>query len=216
MKKLFSAVMCAVLIFMMCVPAFAFEYDGGGLYKIELPNDFTELEEGKFSGKSNTKFENATFSVSYSDNTTEKFSVEESTEDELREIAEFMAQNGTNAFELANKKGSMEVVSCQKKEHPNGKSAAVIVFKTTMEGEAGEVSHLQKLYFFSGSEKTYSFSYTSAKDEDIDALDVSFDSIIITEGEPKTVKDKVIEYVILAVILLLLVLGIIRFFRRKK
>ncbi len=193
------------------VTSSAFTYNGGDLYTIELPDGYTEYDEGNFKVD-----DGSAFTIGVEDNTELKYCVSDLNEKKLRESAENMANEAVSAFALVGKEGKMEVVSVKKVKHPNGMDAAVTVFKTSAIINGEEKTHLQKVYEFGGAVNKYTFIFTPDKADDIDALDSAFDSIIINEVEAPGVVDLIIRYSVLGVIVVLLCVGIFKFLRKPK
>lgn len=209
MKKILSIVFSVCFAVLLNVSAFANLYEYKDLYSVDIPENFQQTEDGKFISD-----DNSTFIVSYEDNAELKYCVADLSEKKLKEAAEFMASEASNAFKAIGEEGKMELVSVEKIKHPNGMYAAVAVYKTSAIMNGEEKSHLQKVYEFGGANNKYTFVYTPYDDGKIDALDETFDSIIINEAELPGVVDKLGYGVVLVVIVILLVIGILRFFRK--
>ncbi len=195
----------------LCVSVSAKLYNGNDKLTIELPDDYTEVGEGKFIAD-----DDSSFSITVKEKEDKKYCIEDMSEEELLKEAETEAQLGAAAFAAIGKKGDMEVVSCKKAEHPDDKFACVTVYKTSMEKEGKTVSHLQKTYFFSCANNEYTFVYTPIKDENIDALDASFESIVINEADAESTVDKLMGMIAPAIIILLFLFGIFKFIRGRK
>ncbi len=209
MKKILSIVFFMCFAVLLNVSAFAYLYEYEGLYTVEIPEKFKQVEDDKFISD-----DNSTFIISYEDNTELKYCVDDLNEKKLKEAAEFMASEASNAFQIIGEEGKMELVSVKKIKHPNGMSATVTVYKTSAIMNGEEKSHLQKVYEFGGAINKYTFVYTPYDDKNIDALDETFDSIIINETEFPSVLDKMGCATVLIVIVVLLVVGIFKFLRK--
>ncbi len=211
MKKLtlISIVIC--LFISLSITAFAYSYSVENSYSIEMPDDFSQVGEGRFISK-----DNSSFGITVREKKDKNYCIENMSDKKLLEQAKKEAESGKDGFASLGKKGGIEVVSCQKVKHPNGKTASVTVYKTFMEKDGKEVSHLQKLYLFSCIENDYTFVYTPYDDKNIDSLDSSFDSIVIEEADAKSTVDKLLEMIPLGIIILLFLLGIFKFIRGRK
>ncbi len=210
MKKILSFFICAVLISCVVVPAKAVEYSYDGLYSIDLPEEYTEIEAHKFTGQ-----DDSAFSVTVDEND-EKKSYADMSEKEVLEYGKALEEDGTQAFKLLEKDGKMELVSAEKVKHPDGKTAIVTVIRTSVTENGKTASHLQKMYEFSCNENVYRFIYTADKDEDVDNLNDAFNSIKIEEAEIKSTTDKIVDILALCGLLLLLFIGIFKFIRGRK
>ncbi len=211
MKRILTALLCLTVAFVLCVNAYAVERKYENMYSIDLPEEYYEIEEHKFIGD-----DDSTFSVTIDENTDGEYSVENLSRKELEENAKTLAESAKEAFESINEDGGMELVSVEKIKHPNGKTAAVTVYKTYMTDGKKNVSHLQKIYEFAGVNNKYTFIYTAEKDEDIDSLDDAFNSINIFEAEAESTFDKIVNTAALAGLVCLFLLGIFRFIRGRK
>ncbi len=209
MKKILRIAFSVCFAVLLNVSVFANLYEHKGLYSVDIPDNFQQTEDGKFISD-----DNSTFLISYEDNTELKYCVSDFSEKKLKETAELMASEASNAFKAIGEEGKMELVSVEKIKHSNGMSAAVTVFKTSAILDGEEKSHLQKVYEFGGAVNKYTFVYTPYDDEKIDDLDETFNSIIINESELPGVVDKIGYAVVLIVIVVLLVVAILKFLRK--
>ncbi len=191
--------------------ALAYNYSIEGSYSIELPEDFSQVGEGQFIAD-----DNSSFGITVKEKEDKNYCIENLSNKKLLENAKKEAEAGSAAFAALGKQGGIEVISCQKVKHPNGKTASFAIYKTFMEKDGKTVSHLQKLYLFSCKENDYTFVYTPHNDENIDAIDNVFNSIVIEEPDAKSTVDKLWEMIPLSVIILLILFGIFKFIRGRK
>ncbi len=208
MKKIARILFVTLILICLCFNVSAYNFTMENSYSVELPDDFTQVGVGKFIGK-----DDSNFNISVTEKDDKKYCIDNFTEEELLKDAQEEAKQATAAFAVLGKKGGTEVVSCKKVEHPDGKIALVTVYKTFMEKDGEEVSHLQKTYYFSCENNDYSFIFTPDNDKDIDALDETFNSIKIVEPDARSTKTKLVDMIVPMVIILLFILGIIRFIR---
>ncbi len=211
MKKL-SVILIVICIFMsLSVNTFAYNYSVENSYSIEMPEDFSQVGEGKFIAD-----DDSSFGITVKEKEDKKYCIENMSEEELLEEAKNEATAAAATFALIDKVGGTEVVSCKKVSHPDNKTACVTVYETYVEKDGEKISHLQKVYFFSCEKNDYTFVYTPQKDEDIDALDNTFNSIDIAEADAKSRTDTLKEMIPLSVIILLFLFGIFKFIRGRK
>ncbi len=207
MKKFF-ALFFVLILFVTAVPCGATYNFNGERYSIELPDDYDLAGEDKFiSDKGDA------FSVSYEENT-DDFCVADLSEEEMKSYVEKLASEGTEAFKMLEMDGKMEVVSYKKIENINGKTALEIVLKTSAKKEEGETVRLQKIYLFSGEENKYTFTYTAKDEKDINALDEALNTIVINEKQIESKKDNLVTLGMCAVVVLLILVGVIKFIIR--
>ncbi len=211
MKKILTVLLCVILTGAFCVTSFAKEYSYNDMYTIDMPESFFQVDSQKFAGE-----DNSDFSITVEENQDGKYSIENISEKKLREEAQLLAKEASKAFASIGKDGKMEYVFAEKVKHPNGMTAAVMVFKTSVTEGSEEISHYQKMYEFSGVKNKYRFVYTPYSSDDVDALDDAFNSIKINESEAKSNFDKLKDYTGLVVIVVLLSIGIFKFIRGKK
>ncbi len=211
MKKILSPLICLIAVFALCVNVYAVERKYENMYSVDLPEEYYEVEEHKFVGD-----DGDTFSVTIEENTDGEYSIENLSQKELEKSAKALAESAKEAFESIGEDGGTELVSVEKSKHPNGKTAAVTVYKTYMTDGKKTVSHLQKMYEFAGVNNKYTFIYTAENDEDIDSLDDAFNSIKIFEAEAESTLDKIVSTAALAGLVCLFLLGIFRFIRGRK
>lgn len=211
MKKALCLYVCFAIAFQLGLTAFAYTYAYEDLYTLEIPDGYTEFSSGEFVAA-----DDSSFSASFEDNSELKYCVDNLSEEKLREAAEYMASEASAAFSSFGKEGKMEVISVEKKKHSSGMDAVVTVVKTTAVTNGAEETYLQKVYEFGGAVNKYTFVFTPTDSADIDSMDSTFDSIRINEVEAPGYLETAFRYVALAVILVLLCLGILKFFKKPK
>ncbi len=211
MKKILLIALAVVTLCCLCINSAAVLYEYDGLYSVDLPESFVEMEEHNFIDDNNSNFR-----ADIEDNEELNFCIRNLSDKDIKENADLLASEAKGAFEILGKDGEMKVVSCEKIKHSNGRWAVVTVFKTTVKENNKTASHLQKMYEFDGIKNKYTFIYTADKDEEIDSLDSSFDSIVIYESEAESIADKVIDRLALVGLCILLLIGIIRFIKGKR
>ncbi len=210
MKKIIATVVAISAFTSLYVNAAAYTFNGHDKYTIELPEKYIQ------SGVDSFIADNANFNVSIEEKEEKNYCIENLSNEKLLKQAKEEAEKASEAFTALGKKGGTEVVSCEKIKHPDGKTACVTVYKTSMEKSGKTVSHLQKTYEFSCKTNNYSFVYTPSNDKDIDAFDEAFNSIKIIEPDAKSTVDKLTESIPLVIIFFLIILGIFKFIRGKK
>ena len=211
MKRIISIILSVCFMCLLCVSSFAYEYKEGELFKLELPEEYTQGEEGVF-----TSSDNSVFSISYEDNTELGYSVKDLSEGKLREMAEYMAEQAGDVFASMGKNAGMELVSLEKIKHQNGMSAVVSVFKTTAVSDDETVVKYQKVYEFGGEKNKYTFTYTTSDENKIDDMDSAFSSIVIYDKDLSDLSDNIISCIVLVGLLVLIVFGIAKFLRKPK
>lgn len=211
MKKSFSLILSVVLIFQFIIGVGAYTFNENPLYTVEIPDGFGRVAENKFVSD-----DKGTFSVFITDNAEEKFCVADLDDSEMKEYAEGIAKSGEEGFKSLGMDGSVTVVSAEKLKHTNGKTALVMVFKATAKVDGKEEIRYEKMYEFTCIDNKFSFTYTPEKEEQVNDFDDCFNSIIINEAQIQSVGDKVTTGALYGGIILLLVLGIIRFIKPAK
>ena len=91
MKKLSFIITVFIFSAILCVPAFAYNFDGGSLFNIDVPEGFVETEYSD----SSYLFENNkgdTLNISFSENT-EEFCVKNMREKDFNEYKEAFAED---------------------------------------------------------------------------------------------------------------------------
>ncbi len=211
MKKIISVLSIILCLACLSVNCFAYKFTMENSYSLELPDDYTQVGESQFISD-----DDSNLNISVSQKEDKDYCIEDMSNEQLLTAAQEEAKTATAAFAALGKKGGMEVVSCEKTEHPTGKVACVTVYKTFMEKDGKQVSHLQKTYLFSCENNDYTFVYTPEHDKDIDALDNTFNSIIIEEPDAESTRDKLVGAIPPAIIVLLILFGIFKFIRGRK
>lgn len=228
MKKVLCLVLVVTILAQFGVLSSAsYVYDVEGKdFTVELPDDFDEVEDMKFIGD-----DGSNFSVSVREYTEddEDYCIDKMTDEEIKKRGQTFADLSSLAFASVNREGHFEVISAEKVQHKNGYVAFVMSLKTSAKNKDGETVRYQKVYEFTCKEHIYTFVYTSCEDGSLDAMDESFNSIVIREDEkigtfgtfvkkigPVFLKKGLPVIVLVGIILL----GIIRFIRtpekRKK
>lgn len=205
MKKFFALFFALALLVTALPCGASYLFDGNPLYSIELPDDYDLVDEDKYISDNGD-----TLVVSCEPNS-DKFCVADLSETEIKEYAQKLADEGTQAFKSLDMDGKMEIVSHKIIENINGKAALVITLKTSAKKETGETVRLQKIYEFTGEENKYIFAYTAKKDENIDALDEYFNTIVIKEKQIESKKDKLVTLGMCAGVVVLIFVGVIKF-----
>ena len=186
MKKSFSLILSVVLIFQFIIGVGAYTFNENPLYTVEIPDGFGRVAENKFVSD-----DKGTFTVFITDNAEEKFCVADLDDSEIKEYAEGIAKSGEEGFKSLGMDGSVTVVSAE------------------------EIRY-EKMYEFTCIDNKFSFTYTPEKEEQVNDFDDCFNSIIINEAQIQSVGDKVTTGALYGGIILLLVLGIIRFIKPAK
>lgn len=208
MKKMFVIFFSILICLNTCICVSAVNYDRE-LYSIQLPDDYDWMQEESYISDNGS-----TFTVSTSDNTKEKLCIADMSEEDIKEHVGEIEKLSSAAMSVVGRDGKIEVVSSEKVEHPKGMTALVTVFKTSAKKEDGTVTtKLQKMYEFTGVNNKIRFTYTAAEEKQIDALDASFDSIVIKEAEAESRLDKLGSVAMFMVFAILICLGIARFIR---
>ncbi|MBO5461783.1 MAG: hypothetical protein J6A49_00575 [Clostridia bacterium] len=215
MKKTVIIMLTLVFIFQSIPFVSAYTFNENPFYSIDMPEEFEAVGEDKFIADNDSNL-----SVSIVDNTEEKFCVADLNDSELKEYAETIASEGEEAFKSLDMDAEMTVVSYEKIKHPSGKTAVIIVFKTVATQNNKQRIRFQKLYEFTGVNNKFTFTYTATEKSQINDLDAAFDSIVINEEQIQGVGDKMTTAALFGGVVLLLLIGIIRFIRtplkRKK
>lgn len=214
MKKAISLIFVLLIFSSLAISVNAEEFNGADLFTVNLPEGFaqtgTSVSDYTFTNETGD-----TFTVSYTDNTEEDniFSPADMSEKEiekytnaLSEEAETVMQEYADAFEL-------KFLSGEKIKHKNGKTALACQAKTTITSGDKDSIYYQTMYEFGGREYKYTFTYTTADEGKKDNFNEVFDSINIFEGETQSNIDKLSGYAGAGVIVLLLIIGIVRFIR---
>ena len=208
MKKFFALFFPLALFMTMVTCNATYLFEENPLYSIELPDDYDLVGADKFISDNGD-----TFAVSYESNT-DDFCVADLKDEDMKEYAEALAEEGGQAFKLLGMDGKMEVVSYKKIENINNKTALVITLKTSVKKESGETVRLQKIYKFSGKDNKYTFTYTATDEKDIDALDDAFNTIVIKEEQIESKKDNLVTLGMCAAVVALIFVGVIKFILR--
>lgn len=214
MKKAISLTLILMLFISLAVSANAEVFNGADLFTVDIPEEFqqTDADENSFSFGNN---DGDTFIVTYVDNTEEDgvFSVKDMSEKDIEEYtstlseeAETVMKDYADAFEL-------KFLSGEKIKHKSGKTALACQTKTTITSGDKNNIYYQTMYEFGGANYKYTFTYTTADEDQKDSFNEVFASIDIFESETQSNLDKLSGYAGAGVIVLLLVIGIIRFIR---
>lgn len=205
MKKLFILFLSALLCLQtgLCVWAVNYERE---LYSVQLPDDYDWVQEESYISDNGS-----TFSVTCSDNTEEKLCIADMSEKDIAEYTGEIERLSSEAMAAFGREGKIEIVSSEKVEHPNGKTALVTVCRTGAKSGDGTTVRLQKIYEFTGVNNKFTFTYTAVEEELIDDLDDAFASIVVNEAEIDSRWDKVGSAALFGGMIILICLGIYRF-----
>lgn len=210
MKKLFALFFALIFVLQTMPFVSAYTYDSNPLYTIEMPEDFRCVQDDCFVGLGD---DDKTFSVAMTPNAEENFCIADMNDEEVQKYAQTVATQGAQAFESLGMNATMTVVSAEKIKHPNGKIALVAVFKTVVKTAGKTKEKYQKICEFSGEENKFTFTYTSKEDQ-IKDMDESFLSIVVNETQIESRSDKLSSAAIFVGVILVLLLGILRFIKR--
>ena len=194
---------CAV-----CAGAQVFEAE---LYSVNLPDGFYQAKEGGYISDNGS-----TFAVTLSDNSEVKLCFADMNEKKIDEYTSMIAEASTDAFASVGMEGEIAIVSSEKVKHQNGKTAIVTVVKTSAVMNGKKVESFQKMYEFTGENNKFTFAYTPGEESSIDDLDEAFNSIEIKEAEIDSMSDKAVSALMYIAILLLIIVGIAKFFIKPK
>lgn len=211
MKKTLSLLIATFVVMQLSVGvAASFLYEGED-FSVSLPDGYNETSDNTFVGESGSFTVNV---AEYGEG--EKYSIYLSSDKDLKGRARLIADTANAFYETQSKKAVMEVVSTKKFKHPDGKTAAVTVYKTSSEDTVKN----QIVYEFTCVNNLYTFTYTGNEAADSPLLTETFDSVVINEKESKGFIDNLGSYVAGFVMFGLMAAGIIRFIRtpakRKK
>ncbi len=209
MKKILSMFLILALSCSLCISTGAVFFDGVE-YTMDIPEEYQQVSLDTFEAD-----DGSNFTISYEDNTEIGFCVKDMSKKDVQEYAELIVQEGTGAISILSADCKIELVSAEKIEHSSGKSALVIVLKTTMIKDGKTLIHYQKMYQFAGQKQKYTFIFTPKNEKDIDSLDKTFDSLKIVEPEATGKTGLLEEGLLLGVLVLFIILGIVRFIRKS-
>lgn len=206
MRKFLIVLLSVVMILQCSIMAGAVVHSDDPRYTVDLPEGFSEVEDNKFiwSDKSN-------FSVSFEDNTEEKFCVEDMNEKEVKSFVEEM----TGALSGVVADVEIKVVSAEKIKHNNGKNALVIVLEQTYTNNKDKSATYQKLYMFSGEENIVTFAYTAKNKAQLDSFESAFASIVINESEIESNTDKLTSVALGVALVVVGIVGVAVFVKRR-
>ena len=211
MKKLCCFITIFIFSATLCLPAFAYNFDGSSLFSIDVPENFVETEYSD----SSYLFENNegdTLNISFSENADE-FCVKNMREKELNEYKNAFAEDVKAVTEAYEIEINSEFLSCEKVKTNDGTTALMSVIKTTLKKDDRAETYYQKVYEFGGVKNKYTFSYSTTDEKKLNALDDSLNSIVLNEASFRSTGESIAIYSFVVLIVLLCVAGIVRFIR---
>ncbi len=214
MKKAVSLIFTLFMLFSLAVSVNAEEFNGADLFTVDLPEGFEQ------TGANATDFtfnnENGdTFAVSYSDNSQEDevFSPADMSKKEIEEYTKTLSEESEAIMKDYADDFELKFLSGEKLKHKNGKTALVCQTKTTITKSEKTGIYYQTMYEFGGVDYKYTFTYTTDDKDKKDSFNEVFETINVFETETQSNVDKFTGFISLAVIVLLLIIGIIKFIR---
>ncbi len=210
MRKFLCVLLGLAMAFQLACFCSAESFSYGNIYTIDIPEGFEETDEQTL------KNENGAMLVISQQKNTDGFSVSELSKKDQKEAAEFMSQELSSTLKGFGENVETEVISVDVINHRDDKKTFTFQCKTTSENADVQRVCYHKAYIFSCEENIYSFVYTSSGESDKDLMDEAFETIRINEEEKSIVGDKLTELAALLVMLLLLCVGIGKFFVKPK
>ena len=214
MKKAIGLILTLLIFCSLVISVNAKEFNGADLFTIDIPDEFEQSEAG--SGDFYFKNENGdTITVSYSDNTDEEyiFSPADMSKKDIEEYTGLLSEEAENVMKAYADEFELKFLSAEKIKLESKKTALVCKTQVTIKGKDKEAVHYQTMYEIGGKNYKYTFTYTTENENKKDALDTSFATINVLEAETESNFDKLKDYAIAGVLVLLLIMGIIRFIR---
>ncbi len=214
MKKAVSLIFTLLMLFSLAVSVNAEEFNGADLFTVDLPDGFEQT--GADISDFNFINENGdTFTVSYSDNTSEDyiFCPANMSKKDIEEYTNTLSTESANVMKDYADSFELKFLCAEKIKHPNGKKALFCQTKTTITQNKKDNIYYQTLYEFGGVDYKYTFTYTTTDEKKKDSFKEAFESINIFEGETESNLDKLTGYAVAGGLALLVVIGIIRFIR---
>lgn len=214
MKKAVSLVLILLMFCSFAISVNAEEFNGADLFTVNLPEGFeqsgTSVSDFTFTNESGD-----TFTVSYIDNTEKNniFSPEDMSEKEIEKYTKALSEEAKTVMKDYADDFELKFLSGEKIKHQNGKTALACQAKTTIKTVDETKVYYQTMYEFGGVDYKYTFTYTTADKDKKDSFNEVFETINVFETETQSNIDKLIGFIPLAVIVLLLIIGIIKFIR---
>jgi hypothetical protein len=214
MKKVAGLILVILIFCSLVVSVNAEEFNGADLFTIDLPEDFQQNE----ASSSDFSFENAdgdTVTVIYNDNKQEGniFSPADMGKKAIEEYKNTIIQETETIMKDQLDGLNLKYLDCEKIKHKNGKTALVSHIETTIEMNGRKGVYYQTIYEFGGANYKYSFTFTTTDKEKSNSLNATFDTINIFESETETNIDRFKAFAVAATVVLLLIIGIVRFIR---
>ncbi len=211
MKKLCCFITVFIFSAVLCVPAFAYKFEGGSLFSIDMPEGFIEKEYSDMS----YLFENDngdTLSISFSENVDE-FCVKSMKEKDINEYKNAFAEDVKAATEAYEIEIESDFISCQKVKTNDGTTALMSVIETTLKKDGRAETYYQKVYDFGGVNNKYTFTFSTTDEKSLGEFDDSLDSIVLNEAPFRSTGENIAIYSFALIIAVLFVAGIVRFLR---
>ncbi len=214
MKKAISIFLTMLIFCSLVLTVNAEEFNGADLFTVEIPDDFeqtgTNVTDFTFTNENGD-----TFAINYSDNTQEDdiFSPADMGEKEIKEYTDSISEEVKVVMKDFAEDFNVEFLSGERVKHKSGKTALVCQTKTTIIKNKKENVYYQTMCEFGGVDYKYSFTYTTDDENKKDRFNEVFETIDIFEAETESNLDKFTGLIPVAVIVLLLVIGIVKFIR---
>lgn len=211
MKKLCCIITVFIFSAILCLPASAYNFDGGSLFSIDVPENFVETEYSD----SSYLFENNdgdTLNISFSENVDE-FCVKNMREKDFNEYKDAFAEDVKTATEAYEIEIKSEFIACEKVKTNDGTTALMSVIKTTLKKGDRAETYYQKVYEFGGVNNKYTFAFSTTDEKRLNDLDESLNSIVLNEASFRSTGEAIMLYSFAALIALIFIAGIIRFLR---
>ena len=214
MKKAVSLIFTFLMLFSFVLSVNAEEFNGADLFTFDLPEGF-EQSGTVASDYSFTDEDGDTFTISYEDNNAEDqiFSPADMSKKDIEEYTNALSEEAENVMKAYADAFELKFLSGEKIKHQNGKTALVCKAKTTITKNKEENVYYQTMYEFGGKDYKYTFTYTTAEEDKKDSFDEVFNSVNIFEAETESNLDKLAGYAVAGGVMLLIIIGIIRFIR---
>lgn len=214
MKKFTGVILCFVLLTVLTVSAYAEEFNGGELFTVNLPEEFkqTSQSDGYYAFSDE---QGNSFSVSYVENVGDGvvFCPKNMSKKNIKKYTDKLCAEAEAAMKEYTDSFSIDVLTAEAVEHKNGKDALVCKMKTTATLEGDTRTYYQTMYEFGGVNYKYTFTYTTENSDKKDGLEDVFDTVKITEDQVPSRVDKIPVYAFSVAIVLLILIGIVRFIR---
>ncbi len=211
MKKLSYLITIFIVLTILCIPVSAYNFNGGSLFSIEIPESFvqTEYSDTSFS------FENSkgdVFNITFKEND-EKFCAKGMSEKDLTAYKEEYSKDVETVMDAYELEIESEFISCKKVKTNDGATALVSVIKTTLKKDERAETYYQKIYEFGGVNNKYTFALSTTNKKSLDSFDEGFSSIVLNEATLRSTGENIAVYAFVSLIIILIVAGIVRFIR---